>query len=260
MTNYTPGAVDQASRLDEIQFPEFTAKLITDTFDALIAANIRQQEAYTELVTTIQKGLTAYINETKDDIGGEMILQFLANIISDPAKLTSTNADNKISDTEATTLVTEVNKTGISDLAITKEDVTGAASNPDKYAKVLDAIAGRIASNKYTMLENMVRMGILRLVVETGVIETKLTFKTYASDYYRENSSTYNRSSFAVRAKVSTGSLISRWVKASASTSYTNVAISTANSSSGGSSSSSVEIFGRVQINFKTDYQPLAST
>ncbi len=41
MPSGTELAVTQAARLNEIGFPEFTAKLITDTFDALVAANLR---------------------------------------------------------------------------------------------------------------------------------------------------------------------------------------------------------------------------
>jgi len=55
MPNGTDLAVTQAGRLNEMGFPEFTAKLITDTFDALIAANMRQTQAYIELIQQISK-------------------------------------------------------------------------------------------------------------------------------------------------------------------------------------------------------------
>ncbi len=42
MANGTSAAVTEAARLDEIGFPEFTCKLVTDVFDALVSANIRQ--------------------------------------------------------------------------------------------------------------------------------------------------------------------------------------------------------------------------
>jgi hypothetical protein len=57
--------------LNEIRFPECTAKLMTDTINALASANIRQTEAYIELVTKISKTLTDFINETKDDTSGQ---------------------------------------------------------------------------------------------------------------------------------------------------------------------------------------------
>ena len=50
MPNGTELAITQAARPNEIGFPEFTAKLIIDTFDALVAANLRQTQAYIELI------------------------------------------------------------------------------------------------------------------------------------------------------------------------------------------------------------------
>ena len=47
-------------------------------------------------------------------------------------------------------------------------------------------------------------------------------------------------------------------MKASASTSYTSLAIRTSNESHRDVSGSRVQIFGRVQVNFKTDYAPLS--
>jgi hypothetical protein len=51
-------------------------KLVTDVFDALISANIRQTQAYVELLQAISKSLSQYIDDTKDDITGEMILKY----------------------------------------------------------------------------------------------------------------------------------------------------------------------------------------
>ena len=81
MSNGAETAVRIAKNVGEIGFPEFTAKLITDTFDALITANMRQTEAYIDLVTTLAKDLTTFINDTKDDISGEMVLEFLVKIM-----------------------------------------------------------------------------------------------------------------------------------------------------------------------------------
>ena len=78
MPNGTTAAVTEAARLEEIGFPEFTAKLITDTYDALVAANLRQQGAYAALLASVTQSLMFYINSTKDDIGGDQILKLLA--------------------------------------------------------------------------------------------------------------------------------------------------------------------------------------
>ena len=50
-------AVELATHLPEIGFPEFTTKLVSDVFDSLIASNLRQTEAYVELLKQTGKTL-----------------------------------------------------------------------------------------------------------------------------------------------------------------------------------------------------------
>jgi len=102
-------------------------------------------------------------------------------------------------------------------------------------------------------------MGVLRLVVEHGVIETRLTFNTYGSTFYQKNANSYHRDDFRFRAKAKTGAFVSLWASASASTSYSSVNVSTTSQVNRDVSGSQVQIYGRVQIDFKTDYQPLAA-
>lgn len=254
----TSVAVSEATRLGEIKFPEFTAKLITDVFDALIAANIRQTQAYVELLQAVSKSLSEYVNETKDDISGDMILQFLAKVLPDPEDQSGTKVrvGATLSSTDAETL----------NEAITVPDVQEspgitAASISDQSAldAILMAVAKRIAADKYTLLKEMVKMGVLRLVVEHGVIETKLTFTTYGSTFYESTKNNYNSKAFSVRASAKTGGLASLWVKASASTSFSTLNISTAKETNRDISGSRVQIYGHVQIDFKTDYQPMTT-
>jgi hypothetical protein len=94
-------------------------------------------------------------------------------------------------------------------------------------------------------------------VVDDGLIETRLTFRTYGSSFYKARSSKFNRKSFSFRKRAKTGSFLSPWVKASASTSYNSLSVSTANKTNQDRSGSSVNIFGKVQIKFRTDYMPL---
>ncbi len=58
MSNGSKNAVENAMRAGDLKFPEFTSKLINDTFDALISANVRQMEAYAELISQVSKDLT----------------------------------------------------------------------------------------------------------------------------------------------------------------------------------------------------------
>ena len=260
-----PDAIDKAARIGEIGFPEFTAKLVTDVFDALVAANIRQTEAYIELVNDVANGLSAYINKTRDDIGGEEILQFLALVVppadasGDSEEPTKIKSGGTISGEESTKLqkALEIQGDTSNDNVVPKDQEDPVAIDDTLYNKILEAVANRIAANKYTLLEEMVKLGILRLVVENGVIETRLTFSSYEYSFAKSKSTAYNRKNFAFRAKARTSGLTSLFMKASASTSYNSLAISTAEKVNQDRSGSRVSVFGRVQINFKTDYLPL---
>jgi hypothetical protein len=252
----TSVAVSEATRLGEIKFPEFTAKLVTDVFDALIAANIRQTEAYVDLLQAVSKSLSDYINDTKDDISGEMILQLLARVLPDPSSETKTKV--RIGATLSSADAETLNKALVVPAVQENPGITATTiSDQNTLDTILAAVATRIAADKYSLLKEMVKMGILRLVVENGVIETRLTFNTYGSTFYESTKNNYNSSSFAARASAGTGGLTSLWVKASASTSFYSMHVSTAKETNRDISGSQVQIYGRVQINFKTDYQSL---
>lgn len=267
MADGTAAAVDQATRLGEIRFPEFTTKLVTDVFDALVAANLKQVQSYSELLAATAKSVSDYINDTKDDIGGDQIMQWLAAVTPDLFGHQSSALAELEGKTPTDAQVTAINDA--LELPAAVEDDTERANQPagltagtaidaDAKKAILDAVAKRISADKYSLLQRMVQMGMLRLVVENGTIETRLTFNTYGSSVREANQSSYHRDEFAFRAAARTGWGLSQWVNASASTSYSNVNVSTADSSQRDVSGSSVQIFGRVQINFKTDYAPLA--
>jgi len=262
MPSGTEMAITQAARLNEIGFPEFTTKLITDTFDALVSANLRQTQAYIELVQQVSKNLTQYINDTRDDINGEQLMQFLSTALP-PDNPTKDSEPTKVA--VGTTLSTEDAAKLNNALRVpeypdeNQVTVPSGALDQDNVNVILTAVANRVAANKYTLLKEMVKMGILRLVVENGKIETRLTFTTYGSTFYEKTATQYHRDSFQFKAKASTGAFVSLWCKASASTSYNSINISTTKETNRDISGSSVQIYGSVIINFKTDYQPLAA-
>jgi hypothetical protein len=244
-------AVVNASYLPTIGFPEFTAKLITDTFDALVAANIRQMEAYVDLLKNVAKTMTAFINDCKGEIDGVTVAGFLSSNL--PANVTDNIG-------KGTTVAIGGNADAISSL-LSYEGKTVTINAGDTYNakkdEILNAAAEKICSGKYEALVKMVKMGVLRLVVENGVIETRLTFTTYQSDIVQNSSNSYNSSSFSTKASAGTGFFTSLFAKASASTSYNAFGVRTTQHTDKSVDGSNVQISGRVQINFKTDYQPL---
>jgi hypothetical protein len=245
-------AVSQAMHLDEIGFPEFTAQLIGDTFDALISANIRQQETYLSMVKEVSKSLTDYINQTKDDISGAEILQFIKSL---PAPKNGSKSFFEpgltLSKDDADNLTSAVAITGVSDLETFAEGDILSLSG--KWNLLLEAAAKRIAANKYDLLKDMLKQGMLRLVVENGYLETRLTFNTWQYQRASEATRDYERTT-ASESKmpgiisIITGPSVRRGNK------ITVKSATTANSTSSGTN---ISIFGGVKLYFKTDYLPL---
>jgi hypothetical protein len=268
MSNGTSTAVSEAMRAKDLGFPEFTAKLISDTFDAVVGSYLRQMQAYSELVRQTALTLETFINETKDDISGEQILQFLAKIVPDSIEPSGTAVKP-----QGTLKVIPASLDGLTpqfDQAaeLTKAVAVNVPGQPSPtfaigpitesiFKTILDAVARRLAANKYDELNLLVKQGILRLYVDSGIIETKLTFTTFGSSFYESQSTKYHRDSFSVKAKAGTGAITSLFAKASASTSYSSLNISTAKTTDRDVSGSRVEIFGRVMLQLKSDFLPL---
>lgn len=247
--------ISEAAHLDEIGFPEFTTKLITDTFDALVSANMRQTEAYIELIQSVSKTLVQFIKETSDDISGEELLQFLGMVV--PEAETKVKVGQSLSTEDAAALNTAV-KLPVAAAPYNQTDVAGTTQlDQPKFDAILDAVAHRISANRYDLLKEMVKQGMLRLVVEDGLIETRLTFRAYTATFYRNTATTYQRNSYVNRSKGGTGRIISLFGSYASSTTRTALGIRTTKETQQDTSGSSVSIFGMVRIKFKTDYLPL---
>src|SRR5436309_3904236 len=182
MANGATEAVENAARLSEIGFPEFTAKLITDTFGAITASYLDQTAQYMAVVQAVSQTLQDYINNTADDISADEIGAFLLGIggLNDDA-LNFLLGDSTAAASLNTTEVATINN------AVALAPAAGPSTAPassgsltnSKKQNIAEAIARRIANNKYDLLQTMVRQGVLRLYVDNGVIETRLTFTTY---------------------------------------------------------------------------------
>jgi len=257
LLNY-PSVIESAKNLGEIGFAEFTAKLINDTFDALIAANIRQSDMYASLLNKIAEGLTKYVNDTKNDVDESAVMDFLKETLS-------ADLVNKITvaQSEAGSGTTQFNaeECAVINKALTPVNDKLATDNKveistEKVKSQIDAIitacAVRISENKYTLLKKMVEMGVLRLVVDSGLIETKITFRTFG--HYEVKGDAWESKN--VIQKQSQSSLLFGLIKSSQCTYMT---ICPAKASATGTKDDDITITGTVQIKFKTDYKPLLS-
>ncbi len=253
-------AVSEAARVGEIGFAAFTAQLVRDVFAAVLETNIEQTRVYMELVERVAQGLATYITTTKDDVGPEEIAQFIA-LLPDTIKL------------EAGQSLTQAGADAINNATRT-EDSAGVANNNRAAAagsldaatvtKIRDAIAIRIASNRFTLLQTMVRQGITRLVIDNGLIESRLTFNTYSRAIASTQSATKTSGGAAggIAGLYVLGGLIGSGAIGGAAGGGLGgfmLTTTTTNTLDRDVSGSSVQIYGRVRISFKTDYVPLAS-
>ncbi|MTB53490.1 hypothetical protein [Lewinella sp. W8] len=138
----------------------------------------------------------------------------------------------------------------------------GADTIADKiptYQAIQSAIASLITSNKYGILQSVIKQGMMRLVVTEGEIETRITFSTW------NNSSSGSSTSSSLKNKVKTkekerfgrGLPIWFYKKNKRKNVTRRVTVNTAKSYQRDSSGTSVNIFGRCLIRFKSDYAPL---
>ena len=268
MANGAQQAVDNATRLSEIGFPEFTAKLITDTFNAITASYIEQMAQYMNVLQVVSQTLQDYINNTVDDISTDEIGVFLVGLggLNDAALnflLGDSTTAGSLSATEAATINTAVALPPAA--GATSTPATTGALTSTRSQTIAQAIARRIAANKYDVLQTMVRQGVLRLVVDNGTIETRLTFTTYGRAV--SSSSTTNRvrheeSRDALAAGVGLNVVVGRaavFNGVGARSTESTIRVATAKESHRDVSGSRIQIFGRVKLNFKTDFLPLAA-
>ena len=131
-------------------------------------------------------------------------------------------------------------------------------------AKIYDSVAEVIASNKYALLQEMVKLGVLRLVVERGVIRTALSFTTWENE--SKSASSYDHHKAAVserhvernrRAGGIIGMMRARTMSRDR-TKTRDLRVETTRESSSSSQGTNIVITGGVEIYFKTDYLPVA--
>lgn len=258
-------AIDNATRLSEIGFPEFTAKLITGTFDAITASYIEQMAQYVNVLKAASQTLQEYINNTVDDISADEINAFLVALGSlDDAALNFLLGD---STTPATVDGTALGAISAAVAVPAAAGVPAALTTGNATARkdaILGAVARRIAVNKFDLLQTMVRQGLLRLYVDNGTIETRLTFSTYGQGVSSSSRTNRSRSETTSSSGVAGGfgAVIGNFgggVGAGSADSRSSLTVSTAKESQRDVSGSRVQIFGRVKLNFKTDFLPLAA-
>jgi hypothetical protein len=261
-------AVDAAARFGEIPFVEFTTELISGVFNGLVEQHVQQMQAYGDLVQVLSQSISAYINNTQGNVTFEEIADFVSHY-NLPAADVSASVDMLKAGTNGTVstdapsgpwwvaLIGALKPAAQALLGSltgtpSETDLTAVTTaTPPSYANIHNAIASLICANKYSMLQMMVRQGMLRLVVTEGEIETRVTFSTW------ETSETRTETGSREKTKNSAAALHGILGFSARKNKQKMVTVNTAKSYQRDTSGTRVDIFGRVLIRFKTDYSPL---
>ena len=245
--------------LGDIGFVEFTVGLINGVIDALISANAKQIQSFSELLAESAKTLAEYSS----------------NRLGVTLPITETAALTNDQIVQIATLVPLVTVSSVEYHLLTSEGVPSKSTTAplgafrDSFMPVSADVAAAInaallaaASNEYQVLQQMVKLGFSRIVLDSGVIETRLTFTASKSQstLNQATSSSVQSKSSGVSGGASTQGKLAKYLALSVSANSSKVSINMANQihRDVSNSGSSVQIFGRVELHLKSDYLPLS--
>lgn len=291
-------AINTAARFGEIPFVAFTKELVTGVFDSLVESHLLQMEEYATFVNSMTQDLSTYINNTQDGVSFDQVSDFISKYelpTIDNSTLNTLLGKLEAPSTEFPTITQAQNDQPASSntwwgglinvLAPVVGSLADKISDPTKvdglkgftdynnailtnaptipvptYKEIRNSIAALICSNKYSLLQTMVKQGMMRLVVTEGEIETKITFSTWNNSVSGSESTHSDKEKTKSASNNFNGGGILGIFKGKRSFSRDVnkvLTVNTAKSYQRDSSGTRVDIFGRVLIKFKTDYLPL---
>jgi hypothetical protein len=172
-----PAPASTPSLVDEIDFPSFVADLIQGVFQAIITSSIEQMEAYSELLSSVAKRIDDFVDHAIDDDAARDHLAdkhpdiFRKQITSDGPKLSIVQQAGgaevmpplpKLFEGLGFTVASEIDERTLNET-------------------IVPQVKRRLARTRHQLLATMVMMGINRIVVREGAIDSKPMFNVDAS-------------------------------------------------------------------------------
>ncbi len=244
-----------AEGVKKVDFPGFVRDLLNGVFDANLNANIRQMEAFQNLLKSATQSLSQFVNAIDDN---EALMRLVESNNQYKLKMVDAQAqankqrggrrrnqapnpnekpDEKPDEKPKKAILLDQNgkEVNMNDSAI--------------QAKILDAKLA-MAKERRTMLRETILMGVSRLVVEKGIIRASVKFKIDAS----ENTLNIDDAEAKQSNSFTAGWKAGIFGGPQGSITRTSSQISVASSETEMESKSSTELEGFVEIQFKSDY------
>lgn len=239
--DFAPRAASQIGNVTQqtlraIAFPTFVADLIRGTFDAIFQTNVKQMEAFSQLLSNVSKTVDQFM---EDNVTDEQAHRWLAQTY--PRHLTVRGGKS-------------VPRDGADQLPPPNFEselhVSASLDESSIEQTLLPAARRRLAETRLQMLSTLVLMGINRIIVTAGKIRATMAFHIDTSD------SAFERTAEDVDARVAMrghyNALV--WgVEASASLAY----VSSKRAGSDAEINTSTDLTGEVELHFKSDYFPV---
>jgi hypothetical protein len=251
-TTAPQAGTDLIRQATELPFPEFVAKLITGTFDAIVASHIKQSEAYAQLVAELAK----------------TIQQFEAANVTLPqvdAWLAENYPDGSGGTLISTTVTYDADVfdelVGIRLESAWSDDVVRPAkpdTPPDKWpielvAAIRAGVRRFLARTGLAQLQAMARDGMQFVTVTSGEILARLTFAVTATSQQATSSSSFTQSQ---RGMSVGGSAAWRWLRISGGYSSSTLRVEAANKSTYSNVTMNAQLLGEVKLQFQTRTLP----
>ncbi|MDP1528601.1 MAG: hypothetical protein Q8M05_04395 [Rhodoferax sp.] len=131
-------------------------------------------------------------------------------------------------------------------------------------AKLYDSVAEVIAGDKYALLQEMVKLGVIRLVVTGGVMKSSLTFSTWerssqsSSNYEKHKELEVSKSRFRTAPSFGLLAMLRARPIEKNRTKQRDLRVQTSSQYASSSQGTNITVTGGVEIHFRTDYLPVA--
>lgn len=263
-------AMEQLGNVQNIGFVDFTSDLVRNVYKIVVDSSMEQLKAYSQLVAEVSKPLIEYqkevtgISSTDFDALNTEDKDSLDNYIEEVLGLTlGTGANVNLVDEDIEAMQSHFQNVTIAEgnnQVDLKAKITGTSakkiSKLDLQKFVLEKIS-QSASESYNMLVTILKLGMQKVEITNGLVETKLVFHIDSTDF--TESRTYDIDSKSNKWGVQ-GSASARWGwgRANVSGGYNSsrVRVKVVNEKSTAAVNMSADIIGGVKINFRTSSFP----
>ncbi len=224
---------------DEIDFPAFVAGLIHGTFDAIVDASIRQMEAFAELVSAVAKDVERFTveNVTPNQVRDWLVQEYPRDLVLD----LSSEGPPRVVPRKTAEDGEPNSPIWLGDYGLDGEELTEELIEET----VIPLAQRRVGESRQQLLATMVLLGMNRVVVRDGTIETRVRFRAAARDSAKAG----------YAASQDPGG--KTWGNRGGGMDGSAMMVSTVGVNVQSETDLKVELFGAVKINFVSETLPL---